>query len=94
MLNSLVHSIHRQPKAKHVSLAARAYYAIRERILKGDIALGAPLSRRKLAIELGMSLLPAVARVACGTVLLFGIPAMPHSIYRRAGHPAATNGWS
>jgi DNA-binding GntR family transcriptional regulator len=31
---------------------------IRERVLKGEIALGAPLSRRKLAVELGMSLLP------------------------------------
>ncbi|HEY1342251.1 MAG TPA: GntR family transcriptional regulator [Bryobacteraceae bacterium] len=35
-----------------------AYYTIRERILKGEIALGAPLSRRRLAVELGMSLLP------------------------------------
>lgn len=31
---------------------------IRDRILKGDIPLGAELSRRKLAAELGMSLLP------------------------------------
>ena len=31
---------------------------IRERILKGEIALGAALSRRKVAAELGMSLLP------------------------------------
>ena len=41
-----------------MSLADQAYYAIRERILKGEIALGAPLSRRKLAAEFGMSLLP------------------------------------
>jgi DNA-binding GntR family transcriptional regulator len=41
-----------------VSLADQAYYAIRERILKGEMALGAPLSRRKLATEFGMSLLP------------------------------------
>jgi DNA-binding GntR family transcriptional regulator len=41
-----------------MSLADQAYYTIRERILKGEIALGAPLSRRKLAAELGMSLLP------------------------------------
>ena len=40
------------------SLAQQAYLAIRERILKGDLALGAALSRRKLAVELGMSLLP------------------------------------
>jgi GntR family transcriptional regulator, rspAB operon transcriptional repressor len=31
---------------------------IRDRILRGEIALGAALSRRKLAAELGMSLLP------------------------------------
>lgn len=41
-----------------ISLAEKAYYTIRERILKGEIRLGAPLSRRKLAVELGMSLLP------------------------------------
>jgi DNA-binding GntR family transcriptional regulator len=41
-----------------VSLAEHAYEVIRDRILKGEIALGAPLSRRKLAAELGMSLLP------------------------------------
>lgn len=41
-----------------VSLSEHAYYSIRERILKGEVPLGAPLSRRKLAVELGMSLLP------------------------------------
>jgi DNA-binding GntR family transcriptional regulator len=41
-----------------VSLSEHAYYVIRERILKGETPLGAPLSRRKLAVELGMSLLP------------------------------------
>src|SRR5215831_3384105 len=46
------------PAGEHVSLSEQAYYEIRERILKGEIALGAPLSRRKLAVELGMSLLP------------------------------------
>jgi GntR family transcriptional regulator, rspAB operon transcriptional repressor len=45
-------------KHEHVSLADQAYYAVRERILKGEIPLGAPLSRRKVAAELGMSLLP------------------------------------
>ena len=40
------------------SLAQHAYQAIRDGILKGDLALGSPLSRRKLAAELGMSLLP------------------------------------
>jgi len=48
----------KEPAAERVSLSEQAYYTIRERILKGVIALGAPLSRRKLAAELGMSLLP------------------------------------
>ena len=39
-------------------LAERAYLIIRDRILKSELPLGAPLSRRKLAAELGMSLLP------------------------------------
>jgi DNA-binding GntR family transcriptional regulator len=41
-----------------VSLSAQAYHTIRERILKGEIPLGAPLSRRKLAAVLKVSLLP------------------------------------
>jgi DNA-binding GntR family transcriptional regulator len=41
-----------------VSLAEQAYYTIRERILRGEIPLGSPLSRRKLAAGLEMSLLP------------------------------------
>jgi DNA-binding GntR family transcriptional regulator len=41
-----------------ISLARQAYYTIRDRILRGEIALGAPLSRRSLARDLGMSLLP------------------------------------
>src|SRR5690348_7571603 len=40
------------------SLSERAYIIIRERILRGELRLGAPLSRRKLATELGMSLVP------------------------------------
>jgi GntR family transcriptional regulator, rspAB operon transcriptional repressor len=47
-----------EPKPERVSFADQAYYTIRGRILKGEIPLGAPLSRRKLAAELGMSLLP------------------------------------
>ena len=53
-------SAHAAFAASHepASLAQHAYQAIRDRILKGELALGAPLSRRKLAVELGMSLLP------------------------------------
>jgi DNA-binding GntR family transcriptional regulator len=40
------------------SLSQRAYSVIRDRILKGELGLGASLSRRKLASDLGMSLLP------------------------------------
>ncbi len=40
------------------SLAAEAYVYIRERIQRGDIAIGQVISRRKIAIELGMSFLP------------------------------------
>jgi len=40
------------------SLSQQAYLVIRDRILKGEIRLGAALSRRKLAAELNMSLLP------------------------------------
>lgn len=41
-----------------LSLAAAAYVAIRERILRGQLRPGTPLSRRRLAQELGMSVLP------------------------------------
>ncbi|MGC8881310.1 MAG: GntR family transcriptional regulator [Bryobacteraceae bacterium] len=40
------------------TLAQRAYRLVRERILKGTYPPGAALSRRRLASELGMSLLP------------------------------------
>lgn len=40
------------------SLSERAYLTIRERILRGGLRLGASLSRRQLATELGMSLVP------------------------------------
>ncbi|HUG54000.1 MAG TPA: GntR family transcriptional regulator [Vicinamibacteria bacterium] len=44
--------------ASAVSLADRAYYAIRDEILRGQLRPGTPLSRRRLARELGMSVLP------------------------------------
>src|SRR5688500_20157179 len=40
------------------SLASEAYSIVRRRILRGEIALGQVISRRKLAAELGMSFLP------------------------------------
>jgi DNA-binding GntR family transcriptional regulator len=45
------------------SLAEQAYLSIRERILRGQLALGAVLSRRRLADELGMSMLPITEAV-------------------------------
>ena len=41
-----------------VSLSDQAYRAIRELILRGQLRPGMPLSRRRLAQELGMSVLP------------------------------------
>jgi DNA-binding GntR family transcriptional regulator len=40
------------------SLTERAYYTIRDLILRGRLPIGAALSRRHLAAELGMSMLP------------------------------------
>ena len=40
------------------SLSQRAYETLRIQILRGDLPLGTPLSRRKLAVGLNMSLLP------------------------------------
>jgi DNA-binding GntR family transcriptional regulator len=48
----------RRGAAAPVSLSARAYGAIREEILRGQLRPGTPLSRRRLARELGMSVLP------------------------------------
>jgi GntR family transcriptional regulator, rspAB operon transcriptional repressor len=39
-------------------LAGEAYLIVRERILRGELSIGQVISRRKLASELGMSLLP------------------------------------
>ena len=41
-----------------VRLADRAYLSIREQILRGRLRPGAPLSRRRFARELGMSVVP------------------------------------
>jgi len=40
------------------SLAGEAYAIIRQRILRGEVAIGQVISRRKVAAELGMSFLP------------------------------------
>src|SRR5271165_599729 len=39
-------------------LAGEAYITVRERILRGELAIGQVISRRKVAAELGMSFLP------------------------------------
>lgn len=41
-----------------ISLAGEAYVLLRERILRGELAIGKVISRRKVAAELGLSLLP------------------------------------
>lgn len=49
----------RAPKpSKNRGLAAEAYTTVRERINRGELAIGQVISRRKLAAELGMSFLP------------------------------------
>jgi DNA-binding GntR family transcriptional regulator len=45
-------------KNSRESLAGEAYVIVRERILRGELPIGNVISRRKLAAELGMSLLP------------------------------------
>ena len=44
--------------ANSASLAAEAYSVVRRRIVRGEMAIGQSVSRRKLAAELGMSFLP------------------------------------
>ena len=44
--------------ANSASLAAEAYTFVRRRIVRGEMAMGQSVSRRKLAAELGMSFLP------------------------------------
>lgn len=44
--------------ASGVSLASRAYFAVREEILRGQLRPGTALSRRRLARDLGMSVVP------------------------------------
>ena len=48
----------RASASKAGSLADRAYFAIREDILQGKLRPGTPVSRRRVALELGMSVLP------------------------------------
>jgi DNA-binding GntR family transcriptional regulator len=44
--------------SKTNGLAGEAYLTVRERILRGELAIGQVISRRKVAAELGMSFLP------------------------------------
>jgi DNA-binding GntR family transcriptional regulator len=46
------------PDPQPASLSARAYQVILRRILTGAVPMGGELSRRRLAAELGMSILP------------------------------------
>lgn len=47
-----------QKPSKNQGLAAEAYATVRDRIIRGELAIGQVISRRKLAAELGMSFLP------------------------------------
>lgn len=53
----MVGHLERAPRQAE-SLSEQAYFSIREFILRGEFPLGAPLSRRRLALRLQMSLLP------------------------------------
>lgn len=44
--------------SENSGLAGEAYVTVRERILRGELAIGQVISRRKIAAELGMSFLP------------------------------------
>jgi len=50
--------IRTKPRAARENLSAQAYLAIRNRILHGQLTTGTVLSRRKIARDLGMSMLP------------------------------------
>jgi DNA-binding GntR family transcriptional regulator len=52
------HNLAFQMESSSNSLADQAYEAVREEILRGRLRPGAALSRRRLAEELGMSILP------------------------------------
>jgi DNA-binding GntR family transcriptional regulator len=45
-------------KHDHNSLAGEAYVVLRERLLRGELPIGKVISRRTIAKELGMSMLP------------------------------------
>src|SRR5687768_7556584 len=56
------------PKAippRGIGLADHAYNLVRDRILRGELPLGTPLSRRQLAAELHMSILPVAEALNC-----------------------------
>jgi DNA-binding GntR family transcriptional regulator len=44
---------------KRKGLAGRAYLIVKQRVLRGELAVGQTISRRKLAAELGISIAPA-----------------------------------
>jgi DNA-binding GntR family transcriptional regulator len=53
-----VKSARPRKSSKNSGLAAEAYTTVRDRIIRGELAIGQVISRRKLAVELGMSFLP------------------------------------
>jgi DNA-binding GntR family transcriptional regulator len=51
-------ALRRRSSVKPLSLADEAYFEIRDEILRGQLRPGTPLSRRRLAHDFGMSVLP------------------------------------
>src|SRR5581483_6279482 len=58
MIRLSTHMASRGKEQKETDLAEQAYQRVRERILKGEYTFGMVLSRRDLANEFGMSLVP------------------------------------
>ena len=51
-------SLRARELSERQSLAAEAYNSVRERLVRGQLLIGQVISRRKLAVEFGMSLPP------------------------------------
>lgn len=57
-MSAVVKGDRARKSSENSGLAGEAYDIVRERILRGELALGQVISRRKIAAELGMSFLP------------------------------------
>jgi DNA-binding GntR family transcriptional regulator len=63
MVKLLREGANMESKKPRQTLAQQAYQQVRNNILRGDLRFGTPLSRRALAGELGMSLIPVTEAI-------------------------------